>query len=50
MLEKKIEELTEETSQLKMGSEKLEDELKEKKRAAEGLELVNAQRKLTHYP
>ena len=40
-LENKVEELTEEICDLKMANEKLEDGLKEKKRAAEGMELVS---------
>lgn len=36
-----MEELTEENGDLKMANEKLEDDLKEKKRAAEGMELVS---------
>ena len=40
-LENKVEELSEENCDLKMANEKLEDELKEKKRAAEGMELVS---------
>ena len=36
-----MEELTEENCDLKMANEKLEDDLKEKKRVAEGTELVS---------
>ena len=36
-----MEELTEEICDLKIANEKLEDELKEKKRAAEGMGLVS---------
>ena len=36
-----MEELTEENYDLKMANEKMEDEVKEKKRAAEGIELVS---------
>lgn len=40
-LEKKVEELTDENCDLKVTKEKLEDELNEKKRAAEGIEFVS---------
>ena len=40
-LENKVEDLSEEICDLKMANEKLEDGLKEKKRAAEGMELVS---------
>lgn len=36
-----MEELTDENCDLKMAKEKLEDELNEKKRAAEGIEFVS---------
>ncbi|XP_067033704.1 citron rho-interacting kinase-like [Acropora muricata] len=43
----KVDELTEENCDLKMANEKLEDELKEKNRAAEGMELTNSMLKAT---
>lgn len=46
-LEKKVEEFTDENCDLKVTKEKLEDELNEKKRAAEGIEFTNSMLKST---
>lgn len=46
-----MEELTEENCDLKMAKEKLEDELNEKKRAAEGIEFVSLRENYPcHFP